>query len=87
MSYCPDVLQGLITAEGGGRIAEEGTDTVKEFCGTSQRHQLLTVRLGSKVSMCMIQERIFLIFSDKFALMASRDEKKKKTAPVLLQCC
>lgn len=25
MSYCPGVLQGLITAEGGGRIAEEGT--------------------------------------------------------------
>lgn len=33
MSYCPDVLQGLITAEGGGRIAEEGMDTAKELCG------------------------------------------------------
>lgn len=37
-----------------------------------QRH---TGRLGSKVNMCMVQERIFLIFSDKFALMASRDKK------------
>ena len=73
MSYCPNILQGLITAAGGGRIAEEGTDTAKELCGTPQRHQLLTGRLGSKVSMCMIQERIFLIFPDKFALMANRD--------------